>query len=119
VRRRWTYPRKGRRDPRALDGQIVELVVQMAEENPSWGYLRIVGECRKLDITVSATSVRHLAHPPARPGVAPRRAELDRVPARSGAGTIACDFLTVETVGLMAASLSRSKQTPPKNSCSG
>jgi putative transposase len=37
VRRRWSYPPAGRRDPRGLDPQVVQLVVRMAEENPRWG----------------------------------------------------------------------------------
>ena len=59
VRRRWTYPhRNGRR--RGLDRSIVELVLRMARENPRWGYQRIVGECAKLGVRVSATSVRSI-----------------------------------------------------------
>ena len=34
----------------------MQLVLRLARENPRWGYLRIVGECRKLHIQVSATS---------------------------------------------------------------
>jgi putative transposase len=60
-----------------------------------------VGECRKLGIRVSATSVRRIL----------RRHRLGPAPRRSGpgwtaflraqaAGMLACDFLTVETVGL-------------------
>src|SRR5947207_2672338 len=56
IRRRWTYPTRGRR--RSLDPQVADLVLRLARENPRWGYLRIVGECRKLGIRVSATSVR-------------------------------------------------------------
>ena len=56
VARRWTYPATGRGRP-GLDPGVVDLVVRMARENPRWGYLRIVGECRKLGIRVSATSV--------------------------------------------------------------
>jgi transposase len=101
VRRRWTYPATGRRDPRALDPEVVQLVVRLAEENPRWGYVRIVGECRKLGVAVSATSVRTILRT-RRLGPAPRRGgpswtEFLRAQA---AGTIACDFLTVETVGL-------------------
>ena len=57
VRRRWTYPANGR-DRRRLDPRVVDLVLRLARENPRWGYLRIVGECRKLGVRVSATSVR-------------------------------------------------------------
>ena len=57
IRRRWTYPAIGR-SRRALDSTVVDLVVRLARENPRWGYLRIVGECRKLGVSVSATSVR-------------------------------------------------------------
>jgi putative transposase len=76
-------------------------VVRRARENPRWGYLRIVGESRKLGIRVSATSVRRIL----------REHGLDPVPRRTGldwtaflhaqaGGMLACDFLTVETVGL-------------------
>src|SRR3954464_15847261 len=57
VARRWTYPPTGR-DQRGLDEKIVALVVRLAHENPRWGYLRIVGECRNLGVRLSATSVR-------------------------------------------------------------
>jgi hypothetical protein len=71
VARRWTYPRTGH-GRQVVAAEVVELVVRMARENPRWGYLRIVGECRKLGIRVSATSVRRILcrH---RLGPAPRR----------------------------------------------
>jgi transposase InsO family protein len=100
VARRWTYPRTGR-GQQCLPPEVVDLVVRMAEENPRWGYMRIVGECRKLGVKVSATSVRRIL----------RRRWLDPAPRRGGlswaaflraqaGGTLACDFLTVETVAL-------------------
>jgi putative transposase len=100
VARRWTYPAAGR-DRRGLDPEVVDLVVRMARENSRWGYLRIVGECRKLGVRVSATSVRRLL----------RRHRLGPAPRRSGpswtaflraqaGGMLACDFFTVESVGL-------------------
>jgi len=52
VARRWTYRRTGR-GRLGLDPQVVDLVLRLARENPRWGYLRIVGECRKLEVRVS------------------------------------------------------------------
>jgi hypothetical protein len=84
-----------------LDPAVVDLVLRLARENPRWGYLRIVGECRKLGVRVSATSVRsilrrhHLGPAPRRGG--PTWTQFLRTQAN---GMLACDFLTVETIGL-------------------
>jgi putative transposase len=101
VRRRWTYSAASRR--RGLNPEVVELVLRLARDNPRWGYLRltIAGECRKVGVTVSATSVRNILRRHCL-GPAPRRGgpswtEFLRMQAT---GALACDFLTVETVGL-------------------
>jgi putative transposase len=80
---------------------VQALVVQLARENPSWGYRRMVGELRGLGISVSATSVRAIliGHglPPA-----PERDELSwrDFLRQHAATTLACDFFTVETAWL-------------------
>jgi putative transposase len=86
---------------RGLDPGVVDLVLRLARENPRWGYLRIVGECRKLGIRVSATSVRTILRRH-RLGPAPRRGgpSWTQFLRTQAAGTLACDFLTVETIGL-------------------
>jgi putative transposase len=57
VARRWTYPhRRPGRPP--LKREVRELIARLARENTSWGYVRIVGELRKLGINVSSTLVR-------------------------------------------------------------
>jgi putative transposase len=63
--------------------------------------VRIVGECRKLGVRVSATSVRRILRSH-RLGPAPRRGGPSWTAflrAQAG-GMLACDFFTVETVGL-------------------
>jgi hypothetical protein len=67
VARRWTYPHRPPGRP-PLSREVRELVLRLARENPSWGYLRIVGELRKLGIPVSASSVRNIL---AKAGVPP------------------------------------------------
>ena len=58
VARRWTYPHPPPgRPPTGPDTRV--LVLRLARENPSWGYLRIAGELRKLGIDASASSVRN------------------------------------------------------------
>ncbi|MGO9148162.1 MAG: integrase core domain-containing protein [Acidimicrobiales bacterium] len=100
VRRRWSDPsRKPGRPP--LPAETVDLVVRLARENPRWGYLRIVGELKKLGVTVSATSVRNIL---SRHGVgpAPRRdgPSWTEFLAAQAAGILATDFVTVDTVWL-------------------
>lgn len=100
VARRWTYPhRRPGRPPIRRD--VREWVLRLARENPSWGYLRIVGELRKLSIAVSATSVRNIL---ANAGLPPAP-QRDRQSWRTfleahGESILACDFLTVDTVWL-------------------
>jgi putative transposase len=55
----WTYPhRRPGRPPVAAE--VRELVLRLARENRSWGYIRIADELRKLGIDASATLVRNI-----------------------------------------------------------
>ena len=102
VHRKWAAfgRRRGPGGP-PLPTDVRALIVRLATENPGWGYRRIRGELLKLGHDVSATAVRSVLRrwgiPPA-----PRRAGLAwgsflRAQAR---GVLACDFFTVETIGL-------------------
>jgi hypothetical protein len=100
VKRKWTRrTRPVGRPP--LDPKLAALIVRMAKDNPRWGYLRIKGECQKLGLRVSATSVKKVL----------LGAGLDPAPRRDGPswsaflrsqaeGIIACDCFTVETAFL-------------------
>jgi putative transposase len=70
----------------------------MARENPRWGFMRIKGECRKVGVSVAATTVKKVL----------RAAGLEPAPRRDGPSwseflgsqaeaVWACDFFTVET----------------------
>ena len=97
VRRRWTYLHRGPGRPR-LPQETVEVIVRLSKENSGWGYLRIVGELKKLGIAVSKGSVANMLR---RHGLrpAPRRAgptwtEFLRGQAK---GILATDFFAVDT----------------------
>jgi putative transposase len=97
---KWTYPqRRPGRPP--TDPVIVALVLRLARENSSWGYERIRGEPRNLGYEVSGATIRRILKR-AGLGPAPRRADArwrDFIRAQA-AGTLACDFFSVDTVRL-------------------
>ena len=100
VRLKWArYNRRQGRPP--LPGELQELILRLAKENPRWGYKRIKGELLKLGIKVSATAIRKLL---ARRGLgpAPRRGGTTwrQFLAQQASSMVACDFFTVETVWL-------------------
>ena len=100
VARRWTYPCRSAGHP-PISREVWELVLRLARENPSWGYLRIVGELRKLGVAISATSVRNILARAGLPPAPQRDRQSWRTFLRTHGGSIlACDFFTVDTVWL-------------------
>jgi hypothetical protein len=100
VARRWTYPRRRPGRPPTAP-QIRALVLQMARENPAWGYRRIQGELVGLGHTVAASTVWNIL----------KSAGLDPAPRRAGPtwrqflsaqahAILAVDFAHVDTVFL-------------------
>jgi putative transposase len=98
VARRWTYPHRRPGRP-SISRDVRELVVRLARENSSWGYLRIAGELRKLGVAVSASSVRNILVSAGLPPAPRRGAQSWRRFLRAhGESILACDFFTVDTV---------------------
>jgi transposase InsO family protein len=100
VCRRWTYPTTSTGRP-PISEQVQQLVVQLARENPRWGYQRIHGELLRVGVRVSASSIRRVL----------RAHGLDPAPRRvpttwrsflrqQAAGIVACDLFAVDTVFL-------------------
>jgi transposase InsO family protein len=100
AKRKWTRKTRPVGRP-AIDAKLATLIVRMAKDNPRWGYMRIKGECQKLGLAVSATTVKKvlvgagLDPAPRRDG--PSWSEFLRLQAE---GILACDFFTVETAWL-------------------
>jgi len=100
VAAKWRQPRPPGRPP--TPPALVELIVRVARENPSWGYTRIQGELRRLGHLVGASTIRRIlrAH---RMSPAPCRVhERDwRRFTRAHAETLlACDFFHVDLANL-------------------
>jgi hypothetical protein len=99
VAKRWTYERRLGRPPIAKD--VRALIVRLAQENPRWGYQRIVGELKGVGIVVSATTVKKILREeqlgPAGKRKGPSWREFLRAQAKS---LIAVDFVTVDTIWL-------------------
>jgi putative transposase len=100
VQRRWTYPRRRPGRPRTAQA-IRALVLEMARDNPGWGYRRIHGELSGLGYKLAPSTVWQML----------KEAGIDPAPRRSGqtwrafleaqAKTIlAVDFFHVDTVFL-------------------
>jgi transposase InsO family protein len=99
VARRWRYA--SRRGRPQIGGEIHELVLRFARENPRWGYQRIVGELSGLGLVVSATTVKKILREAGLGPVGSRAGLSWRAFLRAHAQSmLAVDFFTVETISL-------------------
>ncbi len=100
VARRWTYAHRSPGRP-PLESSLRALILRLGDENPHWGYKRIVGELRGLAISVSATSVRKvLLEGGLQPAPERNNSSWRTLLRAQGGSMLACDFLTVETAFL-------------------
>ena len=92
--RKWTYTVRPSR--RGALGEIRQLVVRMATENPSWGYTRIQGALKNLGHRVSRSTIARILKAHGLPPV-PERPTSWQTFLRAHWGAIAgADFFTTE-----------------------
>jgi hypothetical protein len=121
VARRWTYPhRRPGRPP--INRGVRELILRLARENSSWGYMRIAGELRKLGVAISpsssATSSSRRAYHRRRGAMpSPGAASFERTASRSSPATSlstpsGCVASTSSPLSRSAAAASSTSRSP-------
>ena len=81
VRRHWTYRHRQPGRPRTGPA-IRRLVLEMARDNPAWGYRRICGELAGLGNKIAPSTIWEIQGSRNRPCTAPCSRQLEAVPVR-------------------------------------
>jgi hypothetical protein len=74
VRRIWNYAHKNKGGRPSISKELESTIIQLAQENPRWGYGKIQGELIKLSFKVSQSTIRNVLNrhgikpPPVRNG---------------------------------------------------
>ncbi len=103
VRRKWTFRKEAPRGRPAISRELAALILQLARENPTWGYGKLEGELGKLGYVIGRSTVRDVL----------KRQHVPPAPTRAQYGStwrtflshykdqiVACDFFTVDTTWL-------------------
>jgi transposase InsO family protein len=98
IARHWTRPSRPPGRP-AIAAKIRNLIIEMATNNPTWGYRRITAELNQLGHRTGASTVwRILKQHDINP--APSRSQVNWIQSLRSQAAVACDFATIDTAFL-------------------
>ncbi len=103
VRRKWTFTQRRKAGRPATAPEVTELLLRLAQENPTWGYGKRQGELLKLGHALSRSTIRDILkrqHVPPAPERAKQGSSWGEFLSHYREQFLACDFLTVETAWL-------------------
>ena len=95
IARKWTYPKRRPGRPAVLS-TIRRLVVQMATENPSWGYTRIQGALKNVGHRVARSTIATILREQGIPPSGERRTSWRTFLRAHWRALMAADFFTTE-----------------------
>ncbi len=96
IAKHWTQPPARRIGRPPIDAELRQLVVRLANENPTWGHRRIQGELARLGHAIAKTTVwKILTDNGIDPS--PDRSEVTWSEFLHSQAAVACDFFTVDT----------------------
>ncbi len=98
IARHWTQPSQRPGRPSTSD-KVASLAVEMATDNPTWGYRRITGELNRLGHRIGASTVWRILQ---QRGIdpAPNRSAVTWTQFLRSQAAVACDFATIDTAFL-------------------
>jgi transposase InsO family protein len=96
IAKHWTQPAARRIGRPPIDAELRQLIVRLANENPTWGHRRIQGELARLGHTIAKTTVwQILTDNGIEPS--PNRSEVTWSEFLHSQAAVAYDFFTVDT----------------------
>lgn len=99
IARHWTQPPTRRAGRPPISAELRQLIVRLAQENPTWGHRRIQGELARLGYKIGKGTVwQILTDNSIDPS--PNRSDVTWTEFLHSQAAVACDFFTVDTAFL-------------------
>ncbi|THB62677.1 MAG: hypothetical protein D6B26_07030 [Spirochaetaceae bacterium] len=98
LKKYWTYPSKKTPGRPRITKEVRSLILEIKKGNPSYGYLRIAGELKKLAIDVSTETIRRVLKDGYKKGDLPPTGTWKQFLKLHWDSLFCCDLFTVDTL---------------------